>query len=182
MAAGLPPNKHIYIIFSRSRSHLSIMSKLVMLVEKRRYSHAAVEIAEPATKVPLVFQASRNLVNFFYKPTFLEHNTTSEMWLIEITPMEYISIWSYAVRKMGSDYGWMELISILTKKLFKIKSWFKNGDKTNICSELAARVLKIAGVPMPENLDECTPSDLNFWLTKCENGSTIRRVYVEGVV
>ncbi len=176
MAAGLPTNKHIYIVFSRAKSPLALFSKLVAWIEKRKYSHAAVQIAEPATREPLIFQASHNLVNFFYKPVFMDHNIIVETWHIEVTPLEYLSIWAYSVKKMGSDYGWKELISILTKKLFHVRGWFRNGDKSNICSELAARVLRISGMAMPEDLDNLTPSDLNKILCKCENGASVRRI------
>jgi hypothetical protein len=176
VAAGLPANKFILVHFSRSKSPLALLSKIIMAVEKRPYSHVSIEMAEPATRQPLIFQASHGLLNFFYKPTFLQHNTVADTWLIEVMPLEYLSIWSYAVSKMGSDYGWLELISILTQKLFHIKSWFADGDKTNICSELAARVLAKAGVPMPESLDSMTPSDLDKILRTCENGATIRRL------
>lgn len=176
MAAGLPANKHVLILFSKSRSPLALFSKAIMAIEKRGFSHAAVELAEPVTRAPLVFQASHSLVNFFYKPTFLQHNEVVEAWLVEVTPLEYLSIWSYAVHKMGSDYGWLEILSIFVAKLLRARSWFSDGDKTNICSELAARVCKIAGLIVPERLDGLTPSDLQTLLLKCENGSTVRRV------
>jgi hypothetical protein len=182
MAIGLPSNKQFLVLFSRSKSHFALFSKAIMLLEKRKFSHAAVELAEPVTRAPLIFQASHSLVNFFYKPTFLQHNEVAEAWLIETAPIEYLSIWSYAVHKMGSDYGWLEIASIFASKLFRIKSWFKDGDKTNICSELAARVLRRAGLPMPESLDSLTPSDLQKLLLSCENGITIRRVKYEEMV
>ena len=175
MARGLPSNKFILIHFSKAKSPLAFFSKLTMLVEKRPYSHVAVELVDPATQTPLVFQASKNIVNFFYKKTFLEHNKVIESYMVEVTPLEYIAIWRYALLKMGSDYGWMEILSILTKKLFNIKSWFKNGDRTNICSELAARVCRIAGLPMPESLDDMTPSDLNKILEKAEKKGIIKK-------
>jgi hypothetical protein len=176
VAAGLPANKQIILHFSRSKSPLALFSKLIMFIEKRKFSHACVELVEPATRLPIIFQASHGLVNFFYRPTFLKYNLIVESYLVEVSPLEYISIWSFAVQKMGNDYGWLEIISIFTEKLLHIKNWAKDGEKTNICSELAARALKIAGLQMPESLDDLTPSQLREIVNKCAISDKIRRI------
>ena len=54
--------------------------------------------------------------------------------------------------------------------------WAASSDTVTYVGNADLRVLKIAGVKMPENLDDCTPSDLNKLLMECENGTTVRRV------
>jgi len=170
----MPAFTEMHIVFSRARSPLAFLSKIIMWVEKRPYSHVSVHFQEPATRMPLVFQASKGLVNFFYKDTFDRHNVVTHCYVMPVSPAEYMQIWQYSVKKMGSDYGWLELVSIATEKLFHVKGWFRNGNKSNICSELAARVCRKAGLAMPENLDNLTPSGLHNFIKEAERGNVIR--------
>jgi hypothetical protein len=124
-----------------------------MWVERRPFSHVSVQLAEPATQLPLIFQASKGMVNFFYKAEFDKHNVVTHSYEVPTTSLQYLEIWTYAVQKMGSDYSWLNLVSIAMAKVFKVKSWFNDGDNSNICSELAARVCAISKFEMPYNIE-----------------------------
>lgn len=179
MANGLPAYKKIVIGFSRRKSPFSILSKIIMLIEKRAYSHAYIRLQEPVTAEDLIFQASVSMVNFFYHEQFKQHNIIVEEYEIAINSSLYYQIWAYAIRKMGSDYGYLELLTIFAGKLFKIRSWFINGDKTNICSELAARICAMCGIRLGQEPDTVTPSDLNKIINQVLNNSNIRLITIE---
>lgn len=175
MAAGLPANKKFTVCFTRPKGPWAIGARLIMKVLGSTWSHAAIELVDPATKLPLIFQATGAAVNFYYLDKFLEHNEFVHKFEVQVTPLEYIDLWGYSLQRLGSDYSYKELLNIFTQRVFRIKSWFKDDEKSYICSELVARVLRKLGQSMPEDLDSMDPKTL-FDILNSANSGTIRRL------
>ena len=154
----------IIVGFSRARSPWKVGSKIISASEKRKYSHVYIRYKDSVTGVELVCQASHGYVNEVSFEIFQEDNIIVEEYDLETTSEQTLEILTYLKKNLGKPYSILQLIFIAIKKLFKVNLKLRDGDKSFICSELGAKVCKFKKIPMNDDLDLKTPSDLNMVL------------------
>lgn len=147
--------------FSRSNGRFPIYSTLIRIAEKRPYSHAYVRMDDRYTGRDVIFQASSTMVNRCNIDIFRAHNRIIKEYVIDCTEEEFKEIWTWLSDKLGLDYSRTQIMWISIKKLLRISGKSDNGDREFICSELAAKALRIKGISLPRRTDEITPSDLD---------------------
>lgn len=152
--------KKIIIGFSRAKSPWAIGSTLIQVSEKRNFSHAFIKYEDPITGLIMVSQASHGMVHDCYIDEFLKANIIVEEYEIDCTDDQWLDFYTFNRKNQGVKYSTTQLFGLAVVKLFHIKLWFSNGDKEFICSEWAGRVCSILNKPMPNSLDDMTPSHL----------------------
>jgi len=152
--------KSIIVGFSRAKSPWAIGSKIIQETEKRDFSHCYIKYEDALTGFIMVSQASLGMVHECTVDRFLDANISVEEYKIECTDEQFLEFYRFNKLNQGVKYSFIQLIGLAFVKLFHVSQWFKNGDSEFICSEWAARILMILGRPMPDNLDQFTPSDL----------------------
>lgn len=154
----------IVIGFSRARSPWKVGSTIIAASEKRNYSHVYIRYTDSVTGVELVCQASHGYVNEVAFNIFREDNIVVEEYDLETTSVQTIEILTYLKKNLGKPYSKLQLVFIAIKKLCRVSLRLRDGDNAFICSELGAKVCRFKNIPMNEDLDLETPSDLNFVL------------------
>lgn len=156
---------NILIGFSKAKSIFKVGSTAIQLAEKREYSHAYIRYYSEEKQCDMVAQASHGYVNEISFENFKKSNTVIKEYCMAVTPSQFKAVMFFIGSKLGTVYSKMQIVLIAIKKilLFEIKQY--NKDKYFICSEFAGIVCRILGVKMPDNLDYCTPSDLDTLLS-----------------
>lgn len=151
--------------FSKSKSFWKIGSQIIREIEKRDYSHAYIRYYSDEKQCEMVAQASHGYVHEISYENFKIDNIVVKEYCLEVTPSQFKLVMSFIGEKLGSIYSKMQILLIAVKKilLFEIKQY--NKDKYFICSEFAAMVCIILEIKVPQNLDYCTPSDLDTLLS-----------------
>lgn len=154
----------IYIGFSCPTGKFEPFAWAIKAVEKRPYDHAYVRIQEPMNNQWMIFEASKQMVNMFSVPWFTHSNKTIKEYEIDCTDELYKELWKFCMDNLGVPYSLTQILGIFFEKLFHGKQDFPNGASAEICAELAARVCKMLGIPITEDMDSITPSDLDSLL------------------
>lgn len=160
----------IYIGFSKPTTRFPIFGWLIQWVEKRPYDHAYVRFKDPFLNKYIVFQASKEMVNLYSYPIFLEYNLPIKEYLIECDAQHYKELWDYITEMLGTPYSLKIDFGILLMKIFKLKTNpFGDNPNEEVCSELASRVCSMLGIPITEEFSSIDPSGLDQILTnnKC---------------
>lgn len=152
---------NVTIGFSKAKSRFAILSKLIQLVEGTPYSHAYIRFQEQVSCREIIFEASGMAVHFTTLEEFEARDILVEEYYVNIPDAEYLGLFNFMLDRLNIKYGVMELVYISIKKLTGIKVSPGDGEKTDICSELVARVCQYLGMKVPGNLDYETPKKLN---------------------
>lgn len=151
--------------FSRSKHWYAIGSLLIQKAEARNFSHAYIEYVCPITNEVIISQASHGYVNEMNKDAFLINNIVVKEYELDCTSEQFINILKFIKKHLGTKYSKRQIIILSLKKLFHLNINENNYDLEFICSEWGARICKIIGIQVPDNLDVFTPSDLDRLLT-----------------
>lgn len=150
----------IIIGFSRPHSKLAILAHIIRLVEgKTPYSHVYIKWHSDDLQRDLIYEARGNGVNFTNSQLFHHTNLVVDEFELPVNSEQKRDIVRFCVDNARTSYGSMQVIGIGIVKLvaklgFKIKNPFTSG---NVCSEIAARILKILDRPIKEELDNIGP-------------------------
>jgi len=147
--------------FSRSAVSFPIVSDLIRKIEKRPYSHAYVRMVDPYIGSDIIFQASGKIVNRCNYDIFQTHSRTVKEYEIECSDEEFKETYTWLSAQLGKPYSRTQMFWLSVKKLFHVSGKVDNGDSEFVCSELAAKALKIKRIILPPQEDEITPSDLD---------------------
>lgn len=149
----------VIVGFSRPKK-FQIFSKLVMLLEKREFSHCFVDING------IIYHASHGSVHPNTKEEFLKDNIIVKKYIIEIEEIE--KGMAFINKAIGTKYGFDQIYTIFIMKLLGTKqTLFSNNTRRMICSEFVSRFLNETGYSNFNRLDSITPSDLEekmYWL------------------
>lgn len=150
---------------SRAKCDWAILSKAIMLAEKRPFSHVYVRFTEPTTGVEIVFHAAKGMVHACSLTNFLKTNIQVKEYEVDFSESQFKDLLSYMYKNSGVKYSYLQIVSITIQKLLKTKGIYKNGEQEQICSELAIRVLDIVGMRRYFKAeDDITPSDFDSWM------------------
>lgn len=134
--------KKLRIAFSKARSKLAILSYLIRLVEKVKFSHALLRWHSETLKQDLVYQASHGMSHFLSGTRFDIGAETIAEYEIELTEEQHIKVMQKCVELAGIKYGYFQLAGMAFERLTGLKHPFRDGSKTYVCSELVGEVLR----------------------------------------
>lgn len=151
----------VTIGFSSAKSNWMLFARAIEAVEKRPYSHVFIKYLDEGHNRELVFHATGAGVHKNYYSDFLEHNTVIKEYHLDFDSTEMEEFYDLMEEMLNRKYSWLDILGIFWRKITHLKNPFSDGLATVICSELGARVCKIKKIPVPEPLDDTTPSDLD---------------------
>lgn len=148
----------IIIGFSRARSKIAILSKIIMFAENTNFSHAYIKVYSKSLDRYLIYQATGSGVYFVGNNRFLSHSLPVEEYKFNISEESKIRLLQWAVDNSGKPYGKLQLLGLAIKRLamifgFNIKNPLSDGSKAYICCELVAEAVKDFGPLIEEDLD-----------------------------
>lgn len=103
------------------------------------YSHVYLRTTAVLIKRDIIYQASHGDVNCISAPAFEEQNRVVAEFEYNIQDYDYVELLRYCVDELGKPYGYLGLLKIGLRKLFKIRG---DGERSFHCSEFAARAIK----------------------------------------
>lgn len=146
------------IIFGFSKiTNFNLLSRIIMLVSKRPFSHSYVRLEDPTSKSSIVFQASGLVVNLIEYSNFCLKETVIEEYAQEVTQDQLHEAIKYMFQQSGTNYAVLQLFLDLFYIIFKIKLPFRSTGE--VCSEQSARMARLIGLKVPGDLSYYTPSD-----------------------
>ena len=156
--------KQVIIGMSRAKNLLEIGSTIIKDVEKEPYSHVYIKLVDGITGLTMIFQATSKTVNTMTFENFCSINLPVREYILNVNDNIYLEILTMLQNKLGTGYGFISLIAIGIKKLFRTEINLPGTDNTLICSELGALVAKQDGIVVPDQVKFVTPSDLEHLL------------------
>ena len=150
---------NIVIGFSTSRKKFAPLAWLIRESENIPYSHTYIRVGSDSLDRYLVYHASGTELHFSNIQRFRQHNVICKEFFIPIEGEEKIEILQYCIDNLGVPYGRMQivglaLIQVLKLVGIKIHNPWKDGDKSQICLEFVANILKILGETPDKNLED----------------------------
>lgn len=145
------------IIFGFSTAKgFSPISWAIQKVEGTEYSHVYIRVFSKSINRWLLYHASRDNLHFTNWDAFQDENKVIEEYAIPVTEDEKSDILGFCVDRMGYKYGKIQLIGMGIVRIAKlwfnkeIDNPFSDDEKTQVCSELAGRVLQRLGESIPD--------------------------------
>lgn len=142
----------IIIGFSRPRySKFNLFSRffsfLIRLFERSEFSHVYIKWYSNKLNRYLIYHASATGVNFIGQEIFNQKSIVIHEFEIESDEDTLNKTKQFAIDNCGKSYGFLNLIGIGIVRIFYIfginfKNFLSDSDKTFICSELVAKILK----------------------------------------
>lgn len=155
----------IYIGFSKPSGKFVPFAWLIKWVEARPYDHAYVRFQEPKGDW-MIFQASKEIVNIYNVPLWLQSNVSLKEYEIEVTEAQSDALWKFIKKGLGTPYSLSEDFGILLMKIFKLKNNpLSKGMSAAFCSEEAARICELLGIDVGDSPDNIDPSGLDAILS-----------------
>lgn len=139
----------IFIGFSTARDPNPI-AWVIRKVEGTPYSHVYLEIKSESLARSLIYHASHTTLHFTGLQRFAQTNKIIEEFELLVTDEQQQQILQYCIDHADTPYGAMELLGIgwvrLCRKFGKkVRNPFRDGQRTQVCSELIGNVLRILG-------------------------------------
>ncbi len=124
-----------------------------------KYNHVAIEICEDGHKE--IYQASVFGITETSEYEFLRKNKIVFKKMFEASKDKLAQVRDFCKRMLGKPYSWISIISIFLQLTFKIRNYIaKDGTRTLMCSEFAARALKIVVPFKSDEIDTMDPKEL----------------------
>ena len=130
--------KLITFVFTRSKKVFPIVSWIICLLTRRKYSHVALEINIDNLSKPMYFQSNESKVNYEYSDYFLKENEIIKKYELYVKEDLYNDLAKQRLMSVGENYGHLQNLGILFVDLLKfikvdINNPWKKGKN---CSEL----------------------------------------------
>lgn len=153
-------------------SHSGIFSSTIRLVTASKVSHTYIRIPNFYDNEDMVFQASGLSVNYCNYNYFKNKSKVKEEYEIDVSSDQYLAAMKLMSKAAGKPYSYREILGYVY--VLAMRQWFDrrvsnpfgDGDKSYVCSELAAECLGI------KDAESMTPEDLRRWCVK--NGRLIQ--------
>lgn len=159
----------VVIGFSKARSPLAIISKLIMLAEHAPFSHAYVKLHSDSLSRDLIYQATGSGIYFCGTVAFLSHSVPVEEFEFEIPKETKTVLLQWCIDTSGAPYGKLQLLGLGLVRLaslfcIKINNPFASKRQSYICTELAAVALKEIGLDIKQDDDLVGLNDLHKYV------------------
>lgn len=154
---------------------------LIMAAYGIPYSHSYVKIYSEKYNRFLIYQASSTMVNFMNMETFNEEALVVHETQIEVSEEQRSEIIRFAIDTCGKPYGVKEIFGmawVRINELFgrEVKNPYSDQDKTLVCSELTAIVLRdCLNIQLPKDPDDMTPKDVYDLLISINQNYTMNK-------
>lgn len=164
--------------FSKPRSKIAILSKLIRLVQGTEFSHVYVAWDSEWLDTRIIYEASGSMVHFIDQDRFNQKVIVVHEVSIPISKECKKKVVRFAMHKASSPYSVKQLGKIfLYKVLTSLKlpcSWLKKDDRVSyVCSELVSQILiECLGEKMDQDLDVITPADVYRNIRRIADGIT----------
>jgi len=151
---------NIIIGFSTAKAKNAPIAVAIRAVERTPYSHVYLKFYSASIDRWLIYHASHTNVHFNNIETFNEENKILEEYEMFSTPEDRREALQLCVDRVGLPYGRRQLIGMayvrLVKAWFgrKISNPFADGKRTQVCSEIAGRIIRILKGPIDVSLLE----------------------------
>lgn len=157
--------KNVVIGFSKPRKWKPF-SWIIMAGFNIPYSHTYIRLYASSYDRQLVYQASSTMVNFMNVETFNEEAEVIREFDVQLSDDSYTEMMRFAIDNCGKSYGVKDCFGLAYVRLMEllgksVQNPFADGNKTYVCSELIAEVLRdYAGQSLAKNPDDMNPKDV----------------------
>jgi len=162
-------SEYYYIVGAsrpRATGLANIKPSIHMYFEECDYSHIHLEFP-PGTFMdnPIFFEARNGQVNFTNVETFEKKTIEVRRYAVPCTLEEIQAILKFCWTYCGIDYGENQLTGAVISKLadyvgLEVKNVFADGMRTEICSSIASRIMKISGFDIIGDIESKNPKDV----------------------
>jgi hypothetical protein len=154
--------RKLVIGFSKSTKKLPLFSWAIRLWDGTEYSHCYTQFENRRhPELPLIYQASHDMMNFMSRQVFESNNAVIEEFTIEITDEAYDHLMYKAIQLVGKPYGVKQILGIAVARVLNLKTNpFHTRQDTYTCSEWCGMVLKELGYVLPKDPNLITPKDV----------------------
>lgn len=176
-------NDNIIIGFSTAKKKNSLIAGVIRAVERTPYSHVYIKFYSDSIDRWLIYHASHTDIHFNNIETFESQNKILEEYELVANPEDRKAALQLCVDRVGVPYGSAQLIGMAYVRL--MKAWFSvevsnflaDGKKTQVCSEIAGRIIKILKGPVDVALLEYEgPRYIHDVVLKMVENETAKRV------
>lgn len=149
--------------FSKSTKFMPLFSWAIRVWDRIEYSHCYTEFENRRhPELPLIYQASHDMMNFMSRPVFEKENEVVEEFTIQVSDEAYDRLMYKAIQIVGKPYGVKQIVGIILADIFNLKkNPFQTKEDTYICSEWCAIVLDELGYVIPKDRNLVTPKDIH---------------------
>jgi hypothetical protein len=176
--------RNIYIEFTRPHKDFKtfpLLSWAIRFFEGTKYSHVRLTWLRHSDS-KIVYEASGSSVKFIGKKAQQKKKAdVIDSFEIDISKEEYRELVDACHYYADTSYGMLQIFGIMLTYL----PWFKNnpfsdGERSQVCSELVARILKsVKNIDVGSDLDLAGPKAINGALTKLiETRQDIRKGFI----
>jgi len=169
-------SEYFYVIGAsrpRAKGIANIKPSIHMYFEECDYSHIHLEFpAGTFMDDPIFFEARNGQVNYTNVDTFDKKTIEVRRYKVPCTQKEMNDVLKFCWKYCGIDYGENQLTGAVISQLaeyvgVKIKNPFADGMRTEICSSVASRIMKISGIEVLGDIESKNPKDV---IELLENG------------
>jgi hypothetical protein len=148
--------------FSYSTKRFAIFSVAIRLWDRTKYSHCYIEFENRRfPHIPLIYQASHDMMNFMTKQVFLQNNHVTHEFELEISEEQHDRLLEHAMRMVGKPYSVRQIFGIVLADIFKLeKNPFTKDEESFICSEWCGIALEILGFQLKKDRNLLKPKDI----------------------
>lgn len=153
----------LVIGFSKSTKRLALFSWALLAWDRVPYSHVYFKFENLRNPdIPLIYQASGNMLNFMSTDVFLQHSKVIEEIKLEVPEELYNDILRECMKCAGLPYGKLQVLGIMIADIFRLaRNPFPNQKSEFVCSEWIARQMIKLGYVFYKDLDLVKPVDVN---------------------
>jgi hypothetical protein len=161
----------IYVGFSRPKKWKPF-AKLIMVLYSIPYDHVYIKFHSNSYDRDIIYQASKNFINFMGNIVFNSENEIIKEFKVEISDDSYKGLMQFAIDNAGKPYSLKEALGLGIVRICslfgkKIQNPFKEGTSEYVCSVLAGYILKdYCNVELGEDFENIDPKYLYDLLSK----------------
>lgn len=170
-------SNEIVIGFSTAIHTNTPIAPMIRRFEGTEFSHVYIRYWSEGLQRHLILQSNIDNVNFTNEEHFFKHNKIIDEFAFHVDPSVKVAVLQKAIDRLHIPYGKLQLVGMGVAQLWKrwtgkwISNPFKDGEKSQVCSELAGHVLIEAGYWLPvDKLEVMGPKWLyervNEWLAQ----------------
>ena len=166
-------NKKLYVEFTRPKK-FSFVSACIMMFERTKYSHVRFQWQEGDQT--MVYEASGSSVKFLGEIAQGQSPVViASCFSFDLSDAQWQEFKRLRMKFAGIHYGVMQVAGIILSRIFRFKSNpFSNGQYSQICSEVVARILHdIFDVTTEFDFDMAGPRKIHKLLLKYEKETPV---------